>query len=51
MRGKKYEGRLILFDQTTLEERRTRGNFIQFYKIREGFDVKGQYILETVRNC
>ena len=67
MRGKKYEKRLRLLDLTTLEERRVRGDLIQWFKIKEGFEdvnfirkpclghpragVRSQYILETVKNC
>ena len=72
MRGKKYEERLRLLEKdlerlTTLEERRLRGDLIQWFKIKEGFEevnfirnpclghpragVRSQYILETVKNC
>ena len=67
MRGKKYEERLRLLDLTTLEESRVRGDLIQWFKIKEGYEevnfirnpclghpragVRSQYILETVKNC
>jgi hypothetical protein len=67
MRGKDYQERLRQLDLTTLEERRVRGDLIQWYKILNGFEkvswikeprlghpragVRSQYILETVKNC
>jgi Reverse transcriptase (RNA-dependent DNA polymerase) len=38
MKGKSYEERLKLLGLTTLEERRIRGDLIQFYKIQNDFE-------------
>ncbi len=67
MKGKSYNERLSLLNLTTLEERRVRGDSIQWFKLVKGFDkvnwvkepslghpragVRGRYILENVRNC
>jgi len=67
MKGMVYEDRLKMLDLTTLEERRLRGDLIQWYKIRNGVEavswikepclghprtgVRGKFLLETVKNC
>ncbi len=67
MKGKSYEDRLKLLNLTTLEERRIRGDSIQWYKIINGIEEvrwiseprlghprageRGKYILDTVKNC
>jgi hypothetical protein len=38
LRNKSYEERLRVLSLTTLEDRRTRGDLIQFYKLNEGFN-------------
>jgi hypothetical protein len=67
MKGKSYEDRLRLLNLTTLEDRRIRGDSIQWFKIIKGIEEvrwlrepclghprageRGKYILETVKNC
>ncbi len=38
MRGNEYEERLRLLDLTILEERRLRGDLIEWYKLVNGFE-------------
>ena len=39
LRNLSYQSRLNILNLTTLEERRTRGDLIQFFKINSGFNI------------